>query len=300
MTARSQQMHEPSQQILEEVNQFYEAHPFPGFDLRKYSYRDDLRRKASWFGKLLDDQIPYNVHIIDVGCGTGQLANYLALKDRHVFGVDYSQLSLDKAKKLKERLRIRTAAFEKMNVLELNVPGESFDYALCLGVLHHTSDPYHGFQNLARITRPGGYLMIGLYNPIGRFPVKLRRAIKGIFRRSQIQEEAIRRQLVVDDSDVEKTESWLADQYHHPHESTHTVGEVLTWFAANGVDYVNSIPPIEWFRSTRDSPRIFERTTISAWRWSRLPRSLVQLKWLVSLRDNGGYYIIVGQKRCTS
>ena len=290
-------MNKSSQQILQEVNQFYEAHPFPGFDLRKYSYRDDLRRQASWFGKLLDDQIPYDSHIVDVGCGTAQLAIFLALKDRHVLGADYSQSSLEKAEALKNRLGLKSVEFKRMDVLELNLAKESFDYTLCLGVLHHTSDPYLGFKNLVRITRPKGYVLLGLYNPIGRFPVKLRRAIKRIFRRSRIEKDAIQRQLVVDDEDIEKTESWLADQYYHPHESTHMIGEVLKWFATNGIDYVNSIPPIEWFRSMKKNARVFKQTQVRAWRRSRWARFLVQLKWLWSLRHSGGYFIIVGQKQ---
>lgn len=289
-------MSRSDKQILQEVNEFYEKHPFPGFNIGKYSYRDDLRRQASWFGKFLDDQIPYNTHIIDVGCGTGQLANFLSLKGRYVLGVDYSQRSLEKAKALKKRLNLKNVEFKRMNVLDMDLEEESFDYVLCLGVLHHTSNPYLGFQNLVRITRVQGFIILGLYNPMGRLPVKLRRLVKRLFQRSRIEEQAVRRQLVGQDEDTEKTESWLADQYYHPHESTHTVGEVLKWFASNGIDYVNSIPPIEWFRSLKKNTKIFKRANVSTWRRSPWVRFLVQLKWIWSLKDNGGYFIMIGQK----
>lgn len=293
-------MHKSSQKILQEVNEFYQAHPFPGFDSGKYSYRDDLHRKASWFGRLIDEQIPYDATIIDVGCGTGQLACFLALKGRQVLGVDYSQLSLEKANELRRRLRLETVTFARMNMLEIAFADESFDYTLCLGVLHHTSNPCRGFENLARITRPNGYIVLGLYNPIGRFPVKMRRVMKRISSQSRIQEEAVRRQLVINDKDVEKTESWLADQYYHPHESTHMAGQVLAWFSTNGIEYANSIPPIEWFRAMKKNTKVFSQAKVAAWRRGSLPRFMAQLKWLMSLRDNGGYFTVVGRKKCTS
>ena len=84
-------MNHSEEKVLNDVNRFYEKNPFPGFNIIKYSYSEDLRQHASWFGKLLDDQIPYHAKILDAGCGTGLLANFLSLKDRFVLGIDYSQ-----------------------------------------------------------------------------------------------------------------------------------------------------------------------------------------------------------------
>lgn len=290
-------MKKSAQDILKQVNEFYQTHPFPGFDVRKYSHGDDLRSQASWFGKLIDDQIPYFARIADLGCGTGQMAAFLALKDRQVLGGDYSQRSLEKARSLKDRLKLDNLSFERVNVLDLNLPENHFDYVLCLGVLHHTSDPCLGFQNLVRITRENGYIILGLYNSFGRLAVKMRRQMRSMFARSSIEERAVQRQLAGQGEDLEKTESWLADQYYHPHESTHSVGEVLGWFEQNGIVYVNSLPPIEWFRAMEKNRRIFKQPQVASWRRSALARLCVQLKWIWSLKDNGGYFILVGQKR---
>jgi hypothetical protein len=81
--------------VLEVVNEFYESNPFPGFNPGKYETRRDLVARASWYGKMIDAEIPYGSSVVDVGCGTGQLPCFLALKDRRVMGVDYSQHSLD-------------------------------------------------------------------------------------------------------------------------------------------------------------------------------------------------------------
>ena len=34
-----------------------------------------------------------------------------------------------------------------------------------------------------------------------------------------------------------KRESWFKDQYEHPHESKHTIGEVINWLELNNFDF---------------------------------------------------------------
>src|SRR3972149_179157 len=202
------------ERILHTVNRFYEETPFPGFDLAKYRTKDDLVRQASWWAHKLDAEIPFDADVIDVGCGTGQLARLLGHKGRRVVGVDYSQHSLDLATSLRDKFHLSNVRFQRENILELSLPDGSFDYVFCNGVLHHTSDPYGGFQHLVRIARPGAFLLVGMEN------------------------------------DPEKVRTWWADQYEHPHESTHTVDEVLGWFARNGVSYVSSFPKAELLSSS--------------------------------------------------
>ena len=48
---------------------------------------------------------------------------------------------------------------------------------LCNGVLHHTADPYGGFRGLLPLLKPGGHIVIGLYNTYGRLMTDLRRSI---------------------------------------------------------------------------------------------------------------------------
>ena len=42
----------------------------------------------------MNEQIPFNVNVLEVGCGTGQLTNYLGLASRNVFGTDMCLNSL--------------------------------------------------------------------------------------------------------------------------------------------------------------------------------------------------------------
>jgi SAM-dependent methyltransferase len=283
--------------ILRAVNRFYEENPFPGFDLSKYKTKDDLSRQASWWAHKLDAEIPFDADVIDVGCGTGQLACFLALKGRRVTGVDYSQRSLEHAVSLRDKFHLDTVQFRRENILELGLPDAAFDYVFCNGVLHHTSDPYGGFEHLVRITRPGGFLVVGLYNTYGRLMLHVRRRVVRLKMRFDptAKDRALRKQLVKLEDDTEKRRTWWADQYEHPHESTHTVDEVLGWFAKHNIEYVSSFPKAELF-SGSDVQKIFKRRRVGRLAGSSLSHVLVQLGWIFTQNDGGGYFVLVGQK----
>ena len=60
------------------VRRFYEHAPFPGYPPR--DSLDSLRARAerSPFARLLDQAIPLDAGILEIGCGTGQMSLYLA------------------------------------------------------------------------------------------------------------------------------------------------------------------------------------------------------------------------------
>ena len=40
----------------------------------------------------------------------------------------------------------------------------------------------------------------------------------------------------------DKRRAWFMDQYRNPHESLHTLDEVLGWFEQNGIRFVRALP----------------------------------------------------------
>jgi SAM-dependent methyltransferase len=282
------------------VQAFYEANPFPAFDITKYRTRDDIRRRASPYAQLLDRQLPHTARIADVGCGTGQLVTFLALRDkREVVGVDFSGVSLGYARALKERFRLDNLSLEQDDVLHLSLPSDTYDYVFCNGVLHHTGAAKDGFAHLVRIARPGGFVTVGLYNRYGRFvhgqlrfwsqhagPFGQRVADWGIKQMLGDQYESF---------DVDKKRTWWADQFVHPHETVHTVGEVLDWFDEFGLEYAASLPPIE-LGGDEAHANLFPRA-VPRRSGLRLGAWLRQLQWVWQLRWTGGYFLLVGKKR---
>jgi 2-polyprenyl-3-methyl-5-hydroxy-6-metoxy-1,4-benzoquinol methylase len=65
------------------------------------------------------DAIGYNKLILECGCGTGQMTNFLSLNNNHVLGVDLSLSSLGLALEHKLRNGLRRPAFAQMNIFDL-------------------------------------------------------------------------------------------------------------------------------------------------------------------------------------
>lgn len=48
--------------------------------------------------------------------------------------------------------------------MALDVPNSQADLTVCMGVIHHTKDPFLAFSELVRITKPGGLIYLSVYN----------------------------------------------------------------------------------------------------------------------------------------
>jgi hypothetical protein len=97
--------------------------------------------------------------------------------------------------------------------------------------------------------------------------------------------------------DTEKKRTWWADQFAHPHETVHTVGEVLGWFDACGLEYAASLPPIE-LGGDAAYVNLFPRSTRPARTLGRqLSAAVQQVRWAWQLRWTGGYFVLTAKKK---
>lgn len=78
--------------------------------------------------------------VIDLGCGTGENALYLASTGRPVVGVDAAPTAIARAQE-KSRLRGIEATFLVADALKLEALGREFDTAVDCGLFHTFSDP---------------------------------------------------------------------------------------------------------------------------------------------------------------
>jgi hypothetical protein len=85
--------------------------------------------------------------------------------------------------------------------------------------------------------------------------------------------------------------AWFRDQYKHPHESKHSMDEVLRWFKDGGVEFVSSIPSIGDVEFREDEPLFAPHRT-----GTRLARVSSELEMLVSGGKDGGLFIMIGKK----
>src|SRR5262245_35339831 len=74
----------PSDRRTERVREFYARAPFPGYPARDSLSALRARAAKSEFARRLDESIPGDAVVLELGCGTGQLALFLASADRRV------------------------------------------------------------------------------------------------------------------------------------------------------------------------------------------------------------------------
>jgi ubiquinone/menaquinone biosynthesis C-methylase UbiE len=103
--------------------------------------------------------LPREARMLDAGCGTGEASSRLAelFPDAAVLGVDIIDAHLDLARSRYARLAPRLK-FEHQSIFELNAPDHSFDLVVCRHVIHSIPHADRVLAELARVTRPGGYL----------------------------------------------------------------------------------------------------------------------------------------------
>ena len=91
--------------------------------------------------------------------------------------------------------------------------------------------------------------------------------------------------------DKRKAEIWVKDQYYNPHETWHSVDEVMDWFAENDVDYLNCYPPI--MGGDGAEANLLSLTDPG----SKSSRLLTQLSWLTTTSEEGALFIVSGRRR---
>jgi ubiquinone/menaquinone biosynthesis C-methylase UbiE len=104
-------------------------------------------------------EIPPAPRILDAGCGTGEGSSRLAelFPRSQVIGIDIVDHHLDLARSRYANLATRLK-FEHRSVFELGFSDNSFDLTVCRHVTHSIPHPDRVLAELARVTRPGGYL----------------------------------------------------------------------------------------------------------------------------------------------
>ncbi|CAN5649387.1 hypothetical protein BH23PLA1_BH23PLA1_01230 [soil metagenome] len=197
--------------------------------------------------------------VLDAGCGGGRYARLLGRQGASVLGVDLSD-AVEKARTLCKDLP--EVAIVQADLLNLPLAEGAFDLVFSIGVLHHSPDPRRAFAQVARCVRPGGRLAVWLYRRntapqewinsalraattrmpprlleplcvglgvLGGVPI-LNRTLNKVANFSNHPDRTLR---VCDNFD------WYAPKY----QSHHTIEQLTSWFAEEGFEDLNVLPP---------------------------------------------------------
>lgn len=162
--------------------------------MKPFWEQEYLNKNRSTFGNPSQEvvdmvpRLPERARVLDVGCGDGRHALYLAGLGFQVDAFDISENGIRKLNEIRDenQLPIRTAVCD---VLDFDYR-EGYDLIIVHGVLQFIAREKQPeiIQLLKKGTNPGGYHMIALFTDAQPVPEDLRDVMVGVFRESEIRD----------------------------------------------------------------------------------------------------------------
>ena len=112
-----------------------------------------------------------------------------------------------------------------------------FDLIISLGVLHHTNNCLKGLDYILKFGNPESYIFLGLYHKYGRTPFL--NHFNDLKNESE-ENKFIEYKKFHKIRDEKKVFSWFRDQVLHPHETQHSLKEIIPVFEHNSYDIYKS------------------------------------------------------------
>lgn len=94
--------------------------------------------------------------LLDVACGSGELANYYADRVKSVCGVDISEGMITLARDRAVELGLKNTQYVCHDVESLPFTDASFSFIICKSAFHHMNDYLRVFTEVVRCCEPGG------------------------------------------------------------------------------------------------------------------------------------------------
>lgn len=99
-------------------------------------------------------------HALDAGCGSGRWSRFLSTRVTFVESIDPSEAVLSASALNRDRPNVRVT---RASIDNIPFADASFDFAICLGVIHHLPDPALALRRLVQKVKPGGHVLVYVY-----------------------------------------------------------------------------------------------------------------------------------------
>jgi SAM-dependent methyltransferase len=143
------------QEVLRLRKENFETH---GADTRDSRQLVPGRSWAAW-SRALGLLLP-PLSVADLGCGEGYLTIEAARWASRVIAVDRSDVVLDRARDLARRRRVTNVTWKRGELEKLPMRDGEVDVTLLSQALHHANSPARAVAEAARVTVPGGRVLI--------------------------------------------------------------------------------------------------------------------------------------------
>lgn len=154
----------------DQVKEFYSNLKFPGsYTLSDLSFYDNI--VCNKYLQTFDDAVQGAETVLDVGCGSGFITNFLARRypNIHFDAIDFSE-SIEYARSISKSCSLYNVNYQKENFLDWQ-SNKKYDVVICNGVLHHIPKHEEALEKLKSLTNDK--LVIGIYNTYGKLLKKV-------------------------------------------------------------------------------------------------------------------------------
>ncbi len=155
----------------EQVSDYFRTH---AAYWRELYASDDLQatiireRHAAVLEAINGLSLPVGARLLEVGCGAGLLSIELALRGFNVQAIDSVQEMVEQARsQAAEWGATRRLQVALGDAQALAFPDGVFDLVVAIGVIPWVDLPVQAIQEMARVTRPGGYVIVSTANRLG-------------------------------------------------------------------------------------------------------------------------------------
>jgi 2-polyprenyl-3-methyl-5-hydroxy-6-metoxy-1,4-benzoquinol methylase len=231
-----------------EVLEFYKELPFNYQDSAENQAKTIRSTNSVAMYPILTPLLGKGISVLEVGCGTGWLSNGMSFYyQASVTGIDFNPIAIERCQAVAKAMDLPTH-FQVADLF-LYQPKTRFDVVVSLGVLMVTNNCYAAVRRLcADFVRPGGHVMIGLYHTYGRKPFL--DYFQGMKDQGMPEKEMIEKYRELHPlKDETHLLSWFRDQVIHPHETQHTLAEMLPILEETNMELIstsiNRFEPIE-------------------------------------------------------
>ena len=130
----------------------------PLYDLFENIYNGKVYTET---GKKVAEMIDPSDVVLECACGTGAISIYIAQKCRKLVATDFAPGMLRQAKK--KCSQYQNASFKKADITQLKCRDDRFDKVVAGNVIHLLPDPKKAMDELERVVKPGGKIIIPTY-----------------------------------------------------------------------------------------------------------------------------------------
>ncbi|MBR5943998.1 MAG: class I SAM-dependent methyltransferase [Lachnospiraceae bacterium] len=130
----------------------------PLYDLFENAYNHKVYAGT---GKKVAEFIDSTDEVLECACGTGAISVCIAGKCKNLIATDFAPGMLKRAKK--KCRKYDNVTFNKADITNLKVKDSRFDKVVAGNVIHLLPEPRKALEELERVVKPGGKIIIPTY-----------------------------------------------------------------------------------------------------------------------------------------